>query len=187
MKRRRRNAFSLTEVIVSMALVVVISAVGFLACALANRIGARSDDELKGYMDAEKMRLCLDSAYDAVGGDYALKDDYVCTFLQCAEWYFEADGLWERVESRLSDAEEWIEELPIRTDGEGENVRSISVYYYGDSNGLKSYAYLVTVTDSGHSVRCNINCRTAVFIATVSAVKNGSSLAFYERSFHYGE
>lgn len=183
--KKKRNGFSLTEVIISMSLVVLISAVGFLACLLANRIGAESEYELKGYMDAEKMHLCLDSAYDAIGGDFEKKDEYVRAFMERAEWYFETEGLAERVLSRGTNGTDWTEEMPAGSE-RGESRRSLSVYYYGTQNGLASYSYVVTLADEGHSVRCVLNCRTAVFSATVTAAKNNASLAFYERSYQYG-
>lgn len=183
--KKKRNGFSLTEVIISMSLIVLISAVGFLACLLANRIGAESEYELKGYMDAEKMRLCLDSAYDAIKGDSEKKDEYVRVFMERAEWYFETKGLANQVLSQEKSGADWTVELSVGNK-QGESCRSLSVYYYGVQNGLASYAYAVTVADEGHSVRCVLNCRTAVFSATVTATKNNASLAFYERSYQYG-
>ena len=171
---RRKRGFSLTEIIISMALIVTVSAVGFLACTVALRIGANGSREMNGYADAEMLRLSLDRAFGSIGGDKERKDEFMSAFTKELEWYFDADGLSELVEEQDLLGEPWTVETP-----EGEP--NVSVYYYGADNGLESYAYTVTVYKKACRTVLALNIRTGTFYTTVSVYRSGDERPYHER------
>ena len=172
---RRKRGFSLTEIIISMALIVTVSAVGFLACTVALRIGANGNREMNGYADAEMLRLSLDRAFGSIGGDKERKDDFMSAFTDELEWYFGAEGLSELVKEQDLRGEPWTVDAP-----EGGETH-VSVYYYGVDNGLESYAYSVTVHGKACRTILALNIRTGTFYTTVSVYRSGDERPYYER------
>lgn len=189
MKRKKifaklNRGFSLTEVIISMTLVVMISAIGYLACALATKIGTDGEKEVKGYADAEKFYLCLSSAYESVDGNYAQKDEYLSALVASAEWYFRAEGLSSLVAAQTLNGGEWTEQVLI-AGTEEKNDGNFGVYYYGAENGTASYAFRLFSSDAEHETSCYVNCRTAEVRARVEARKPNANLAFYEKTYRF--
>lgn len=189
MKRKRGfkracRGFSLAEVIISMTLVIMISAIGYIACVVATRIGTDSEKEVKGYEDAEKFYLCLSAAFRSVDGDYTKKDEYVHALVSCAEYYFQADGLEELFREQTLDGGEWTAQISSPKDGE-ESADGFGIYYYGAQNGLPSYSFRLFLTDADHETSCYVNCFTADFQARIEARKKNSNLAFYEKTYRF--
>lgn len=179
MRLQRRKGFSLTEIVISMSLVVMISAIGFFSCVVAIKISSRSEAEAKIYSDVEKFGLSLSSAYNDVGGN-----EYIDKFIQNLEWYFEADGLASRVKEQNPE-NEWTVEMPVKfgnaiidEEGNREIVRSISVHYEGTS-------YLISVKDSAHYTECNIY--TDYSGARIKGYRNNSSNAVYEKEIAFAK
>ena len=184
--RKFQRAFSLAEIIIAMTIVVMISGVGFLSCVIASRIRANAVTETKAYLDAEKFRVSIETAFDDVGRDPEQKDEFFKQLLGNLEWNFEADGLYAAAGTHNANEEAWTVEVPILKDSSGEPTRTITIYYLGPDNGEASYYYQFTITDVAYSTKCLLNCRTSEFGGTITAKRNNSSSDFYESTYNYG-
>lgn len=184
--KKFQRAFSLAEIIVAMTIVVMISGVGFLSCVIASRIRANAENSTKAYLDAEKFRVSIETAFESVDRDPDQKDEFFKQLLGNLEWNFEVDGLYAAAGTHDASEEAWTVEVPILKNKSGEPTRTITIDYLGLDNGVASYNYQFTITDEVYSIKCLLNCRTDEFGGTITAKKNNSSSNFYESTYNYG-
>ena len=172
-KKNLKRGFSLTEMIVAMALVIMISAIGVFTCLAAVRISAGGENEMRAYSDFEKLRLCLDGAFERIDGDISNKEEYLSSLAENLEWYFEAEGLARLITSEPLEEGEWAVEL-----------RGIAVRYFGKNNPMS--AFEIKVSGAGYYSQCDLDCRADGFSAALAAYKDTSSNPFYTLNLEYG-
>ena len=172
-QQRLKKGFSLVEIIVAMALIVIIAAVGYSACLVAIRMSAGGENEMRAYTDFEKFRLSLDGAFERIGGDVSQKESYLSALAENVEWYFEAEGLARLIQSKPLDESDWTVEL-----------NGISVCYFGENSPI--YAFEIKKSGAGYYSQCNLDCREDGFYATLAAYKDTSSKPFYTLELKYG-
>lgn len=179
MKSRLKRGFSLLEVVISMGLVVMLSVVGYMSCTVAVRISAGSALEVRAYADCEKLHLCADDAFLCIE---ARKEDHLISFFKQLEWYFECDGIAERVLVRGLEAE-WVESFSLKANENGETVCGISMQNFGKDEFGLTYTIQIIVFSKGYCSRCDVSCHDERFYVKLTAYKSEKEI--YSKEYVY--
>ncbi len=180
--QRQQKGFSLAEIVISMSLVVMISAIGFFSCVVAIRISSRSEAEAEIYGDVEKLELSLSSAYESVGGN---ENNFMKSLAGELEFYFEAKGLVKEIDNVIE--KEFTEVfVPIKYAGEEDErkvVYSVSVRH---ERTYEKVYYRIAVKDSVHYTVCYINIENhTVTSANIKGYRTNSDKAVYEKAIDF--
>lgn len=135
MDMRRKKGYSLTEVIVSMALIVLVSVTAFMVCYVGINAENNSDTNMQIFSSAETFRKCFEHTLRQFGKgeNEEEKDAFLEGFNDAVSFSFGAD-ISEPFANETLLGGEWKISAPAANTGfrdDGTPKNGLSAYYYG--------------------------------------------------------
>lgn len=183
MDMRRKKGYSLTEVIVSMALIVLVSVTAFMVCYVGINAENNSDTNMQIFSSAETFRKCFEHTIRQFGKgeNEEEKDAFLEGFNDAVSFSFGAD-ISEPFANETLLGGEWKISAPAANTGfrdDGTPKNGLSAYYYGADRAGATYAFEYEAFAALSRVLCRINLRSNVYYVTIEGYLAGSEKAAY--------
>ena len=178
-----KKGYSLTEIIVSMALIVLVSAAAFMVCFVGMKAENNSDTNMQIYSSAESFRKCFEHTLRQFGKgeEEAEKDAFLREFNEKISFSFGADISDMFAEKSLLGGE-WRVSAPAANTGyrdDGSPKNGLSAYYYGADRAGATYAFEYEAFAALSRVVCKVNLRSNVYYVTIEGYLADSGKAAY--------
>lgn len=177
-----RRAYSIAEVIVSMTLIVILSATAFLACYVGVRIQSNSELNMRIWTKAESVRQSFEFALRDKGksNEDEGKQDFLVSFHKMLAFSCGVEDFSALVAVQDLEGEEWSVSAAGTSEGTG-----MEIGYAGKTGNYISYAFSYRWFSSAYEVRTYINIRSGSYSIAAEGYRADSEGAAYSFSRIY--
>jgi len=179
MKNTFNRGYSLTEVVVSIALIVMVSVTGFLACGAAVVSRNNSYNHMQMISSAEACRTCFELTLDELGKSESDegKTAFVVSFTDKLAFCFGASQLTEAF-SEL-DLTKREEQSTLFIAGDGLHSEGVTAHYYGADRAGITFAFDYECVMPTSRIVCRIDVRGSEYYFAVEGYLKGSERVAY--------
>ena len=207
-RRAGTRGYSIAETVIAMALVVLFSVAGFLACYVGLRMQENAASSIRIWNAADEVRGAFERTLSEQGGvsdDEAEKNSFLLAFQERLAFALDSwtPNVFGFTGIYALDREPWELQLAMETEtvwtaepgadgGASEPVeREVAVvgldtYYYGAVNGQPSYRFDYRYFTRSYEILAKVNVRTGVYYLTVEGYQSGMQSPSYTLEEVYG-
>lgn len=187
MKRRFNRGYSLTEVVVSMALIVLVSVTAFLACGVAVLSRNNSFNNMQLISTADAYRSCFELTVSEVGKSESEEEKirFVDSFTDKIAFCFGSEHLFESYRDGIRAYLEVEGEREITMPGDGLRSNGVTMYYLGADRAGITFSFRYECTTATSRIVCIINVRSNIYYFTVEGYLNDSERVAYQYEKNY--